>query len=386
MCTPHATSTHAVQSDGATAVKTVQIRHFFATFLDPKTLTLESLITGLLVASTVVLVATLLPVYATAKSVVECRFGWSSTAAFLAPAVGADVGWGYAVAMVGGLCIGGAPACVLIVIGASRGVVAVGGSVHFQYLRTLLWRWTAATLVCAVTLVVLVGINAGFVLLEESSHASGDVKYAVVLVYALLHEIVDHFLSPYIVLAVVTMASTGTSTGGVRPSAVFAAVVAVEMTNSVLAPVIALLGASDGCLRGKLLPSPEPIGASVNVGYCTNTIFSTENDCVQIGGYQWLTLPVVSYAPPFRFNSEQCISSIITLYTPEYLVIFALRILLRLPRGLVAFAPWHTLVPCGHPAPRAASLDICQHTSSSGAADNHVRLCRQRCKRRRKRW
>jgi len=95
----------------------------------------------------------------------------------------------------------------------------------------------------------------------------------------------------------------------------------------VLAPVIALLGASDGCLRGKLLPSPEPIGASVNVGYCTYAIFSTENDCVQIGGYQWLMLPVVSYAP-FRFNSEQCISSIITLYTPEYLVIFALRILL----------------------------------------------------------
>jgi len=36
----------------------------------------------------------------------------------------------------------------------------------------------------------------------------------------------------------------------------------------------------------------------------------------------------VSYTPPFRFDSERCISSIITLYTPEYLVIFALRILL----------------------------------------------------------
>jgi Leucine-rich repeat (LRR) protein len=329
LCTASRSTTTRTHADGVplfSARSFGRIHHLFGIFSGATQLTLETLITGLLVASTAVLVATLLPVYSTAKAAVECRFQWSSTAAFLAPAVGADAGWGYAVAIVGGLCIGGAPACALVVVGASRGVVAVGTSPRVQSLRA--WHSVAATLVCVVTLAILVGLNAGFVLLEESSHASGDVKYAIVLVYALLHELVDHVLSPYIVLVVVTMASTSTSTGGVRPSAVFAAVVAVEMANSVLAPVIALLGASDGCLRDELFASPQSIDTSVNVSYCTDTGWFTEAECVSHIN-QWLSHPVgVSYTPPFRFDGERCTSSIITLYTPEYLVIFALRILL----------------------------------------------------------
>jgi hypothetical protein len=335
LCTTSRTATTRTHANGVVSLFSTRsfgrIHHLFGIFSGPTQLTLESLITGLLVVSTVVLVATLLPVYSTAKAVVECRFQWSSTAAFLAPAAGSDAGWDYAVAVVGGLCIGGAPACALAVVGASRGVVTVGTSLRVQSLR--LWRVAATTLVCGVTLAVLVGLNAGFVLLEESSHASGDVKYAIVLVYALLHEIVDHVLSPYIVLVVVTMASTGTSTGGVRPSAVFAAVVAVEMANSVLAPVIALLGGSDGCLRDKLFTRPESIDTSINVGHCTGTGFLgaepyNEAVCTNFG-FQWITRPVgVSYTPPFRFDGERCISNIITLFTPEYLVIFALRILL----------------------------------------------------------
>ena len=35
----------------------------------------------------------------------------------------------------------------------------------------------------------------------------------------------------------------------------------------------------------------------------------------------------MTYTPPFRFDGSRCISSIITLYTPEYLLIFAIRIL-----------------------------------------------------------
>jgi hypothetical protein len=97
--------------------------------------------------------------------------------------------------------------------------------------------------------------------------------------------------------------------------------------------VIALLGGSDGCLRDELFTSPESIETSINVPYCTGAniytgLNPTEFNC-EFEGFQWITRPVgVSYTPPFRFDGERCTSSIITLYTPEYLVIFALRVLL----------------------------------------------------------
>jgi hypothetical protein len=59
--------------------------------------------------------------------------------------------------------------------------------------------------------------------------------------------------------------------------------------------------------------------------------------------------------------------------TPEYLVIFAL---LYVPYEMVAFAPRHTLVPCGYPAALATAPLLCQPASSSGA-DCHLRSHRQ---------
>jgi hypothetical protein len=298
--------------------------NLLAGFFNPDFLTLELLIICILLASTIVLVVTLLPVYSAAPAVVECRFGWWTTAAYLVPATGNNTGWGYAVAVIGGVVVGGVGSCAFVFLGAPRGVVRVGSIVHFGALRV--WRVVAVLMLCAAVFTILVAINAGFVLLEESPHASGATKDVVVLVFALLHELVDHVAGPLIVSVAVVVA-TGTSTADVHPSAVFVTSVAVEVVNSVLAPMIAQLGVSEGCFRDELFSSPEPVETSVDVQYCSGTGFVTEALCT-LGGNQWLSYPVgVTYTPPFRFDGGRCISSIITIYTPEYLVIFALRIL-----------------------------------------------------------
>jgi hypothetical protein len=143
--------------------------------------------------------------------------------------------------------------------------------------------------VCAATLAVLVGLNAGFIFLEQSPHVSGPAKDVIVLVFALLHEVVDHVASPLIVsVVVVASASARSRKSGLHSSTIFVAAVAVEVANSVLAPVIAQLGFSDGCYRDKLFARPEPIATSVNVQYCTGLDKTSAASC-QNYGFQWLT-------------------------------------------------------------------------------------------------
>jgi len=186
-------------------------------------------------------------------------------------------------------------------------------------------------MMCVAVLVVLVAINAVFVLLEESPHTSGAAKDVVVLVFALVHELVDHVMSPLIVSVVVKVAAAS-NTAYVHPSTVFVTLVMVEVVNSVLAPMIAQLRASEGCFRDELFSSPEPVETSISVGYCNCTGLKsvTEAGCMSPPEFVcgWHTYPVgVTYTPPFRFDGGRCISSIITLYSPEYIIIFALRIL-----------------------------------------------------------
>ena len=185
------------------------------------------------------------------------------------------------------------------------------------------WRKIrSVALVYVVVAAVLVGLNVGFIFLEESPHASGSAKHAAVVFFALLHELVDHIMVPLIVSAMAL--TTGTHT---RPTPVFVAAVVIEVTNSVISPVIAQLIASEGCFRDQLFSSPTAVSASVTVAFCGNTSYTTESAC-NLNGWPWNSYPVgVSYTPPFQFDGSRCLSSIITLYTPEYLVIFAIRML-----------------------------------------------------------
>ena len=102
---------------------------------------------------------------------------------------------------------------------------------------------------------------------------------------------------------------------------IFVITVAIELCNSVLAPVIAQLGVSNGCFRDQIFNTPTPITTSVEVGECLCTLdnqpITTENACNAFGcSPPWFTYPVsVEYTPPFQFHGDQCMSSIITLYT-----------------------------------------------------------------------
>ena len=210
---------------------------------------LERLIGQILVIAAVTIVVVLIPVYTRAPSFLGCRYGWSSTAAVLQPA-----DWRVAVALVGGLLVGGGSACGLIVAGTST---------FDRVAARMSWRQIGlVALVYVVVAAVLVGFNVGFMFLEGSPHASGSAKDAVVVFFALLHELVDHVMVPLIVSAMAL--TTGAHT---RPTAVFAAAVLIEATNSVVAPVIAQLIASEGCFRDQLFSSPTAVSASVTVAF-----------------------------------------------------------------------------------------------------------------------
>ncbi|MEC7456409.1 MAG: hypothetical protein VYE42_00130, partial [Actinomycetota bacterium] len=270
---------------------------------------LERLIGQILVIAAVTIVVVLIPVYTRAPAFLSCRHGWSSTAAFLQPA-----DWRVAVALVGGLLVGGGSACGLVVAGTPT-FDRVAAGMSWRNIRSV-------ALVYVVVAAVLVGLNVGFIFLEESPHASGSAKHAAVVFFALLHELVDHIMVPLIVSAMAL--TTGTHT---RPTPVFVAAVVIEVTNSVVAPVIAQLIASEGCFRDQLFSSPTAVSASVTVAFCNNGTYTTESEC-GFWSWSWFSYPVgVSYTPPFQFDGSRCLSSIITLYTPEYLVIFAIRML-----------------------------------------------------------
>ena len=148
---------------------------------------------------------------------------------------------------------------------------------------------------------------------------------------------VDHVAVPLIVSLMVLAPVGGLSKVAAAglASRVFTAAVAVELANSVLAPVLAQLGVSEGCYRDRFFGSPEPVQTSVQVAYCTGVGFFTPSVCAN-AGFEWLTYPAgATYTPPFRFDAERCISSIITVYTPEW----------------VAPCPCSTSNPCaGHTA------------------------------------
>ena len=134
------------------------------------------------------------------------------------------------------------------------------------------------------------------------------------------HEAVDHVAVPLIVSLMVLAPVGGLSKVAADglASRVFTAAVAVELANSVLAPVLAQLGVSKGCFRDRFFGSPEPVQTSVQVGYCMDVSYFAPSACTGAGD-QWHTYPAgATYTPPFRFDAERCISSIITVYTPEW--------------------------------------------------------------------
>ena len=272
-------------------------------------------------------VTTLVPTYWASAAVVECRFGWKVTAAYL---VGNGAPWVWVMLMSGGLG-GGAAICWFLLVPALRqqrmSTHAQGAlvltTVSSDAATTARWpgplRLIAAALVALAWALVNVALNVVFVLEEDSPSLGASGKGAVVLVFGLVHEVFDHLVSPRVVKQMVLL--TG---GRAAPSTMHTLVVFIELIASVVAPLIALVLASDACLLPLVRPgSVAPTVTAVDRGFCaaSNT---AGTKCLQFGKVS----ASVAYTPEFKFSGERCISSIITLYTPAYLTVFAFRTLL----------------------------------------------------------
>ena len=138
---------------------------------------LEQLVTLTLAASVAVLVVLVLPIYLHADSFLDCRYGWSSTAAFLKSGW-----WTDALTVIGGLVLGGGVASRLVVVGTAQSVVMMGTASQWGFgLREAVVGVSLYALV--VTFLTLVNIS--FALAEENV-AVGPIKYLVIIGFAIV--------------------------------------------------------------------------------------------------------------------------------------------------------------------------------------------------------
>jgi Leucine-rich repeat (LRR) protein len=269
----------------------------------------------------------LIPVYVSSPSMIECRDGWSVTVAFLQPGdfnSTLENRWTIVSAVVGAFFLGGITLTVLLVIGHRDQLVATGRDAR----RSVTGATTARVggvmsaviaLVATCTLVaILVGINVSFVLLQESSELEGRTKTFVVAAFAVIHDVINLVICPVAVAALAGVLKTS------EPMYVLLIATSVALCNSLLAPMIGLLLSSDGCFHNKFFGSNPSVSSSVNVPSCIGLGLDSSGQCVVLANYTLVT----SYTEPFEFSGERCLSSIVVLYTPEYLFIFAIRVMM----------------------------------------------------------
>eukprot|EP00035_Acanthoeca_spectabilis_P003639 m.94478 g.94478 ORF g.94478 m.94478 type:complete len:918 (+) comp12253_c0_seq1:257-3010(+) len=246
-----------------------------------------------LVAVTVMLIVAVLPVYITAHGLVDCRYGWSATAAFLVPYTDSNAGhWVVGPLIVGAFGFGGVLLPVLVLVGRKAGLVATGSGVHVSMNNPYIdangpaedrlgWRQTAFSLFVVTTTLLLLlastlGINVVFVLLQESSRLNSASKSVLLVVFSIIHDLINHFAGPLAVTTVARVASVA------HPGFVISASVAFVLTNSLVAPMLALLLVSTGCFRDKLFGSEPTVSTSVSMATCVG---SNTFSCVTYGHY-----------------------------------------------------------------------------------------------------
>ena len=185
----------------------------------------------------------------------------------------------------------------------------------------------AGLLVALLWMAINTLLNVGFVYLEEDSPLfSESAKTWLVVVFGLTHETFDHLVAPWVVWLTIGFMPASHLT----PEAVHTWIVGLELSTSAIGPLLAFVFASEGCLLNYVLPSEVlPTTTTVDRVFCAlySVGTSSANVCREI-----VTVPTtVSYTTPFEFNGERCVSSVITLYTSAFLMVFALRIVLLYP-------------------------------------------------------
>eukprot|EP00035_Acanthoeca_spectabilis_P031422 m.14059 g.14059 ORF g.14059 m.14059 type:complete len:1345 (-) comp4744_c0_seq1:49-4083(-) len=319
---------------------------------------LQQLIGTVLGVATLASLVALLSAYVTSRSRLTCRYGWVVTVAYLESynATTGDGGWAIA-AMVTAV-LGGGLLAAAVVIGHRADLVHVGSghplsrnvgnpqsnssafstATDAQPIQptALLTNSAAlpsgetrsggtfvvlAVLACAVVLVlgVTVGVNVAFVVLQESS-LSAAAKTTLLVLFSVVHDVFNHGVTPMAVTTLARRVKTANAQFALSTA------LTIAVTNSVVAPMVALLLVSEGCYREHLFSAPPRVQSSVALAACTGFVQNgTGAYCTSFGAN---TTIETAYTETFVFSGARCLSSITTLYTPEYLVIFALRLLL----------------------------------------------------------
>eukprot|EP00037_Helgoeca_nana_P026619 m.301171 g.301171 ORF g.301171 m.301171 type:complete len:1246 (+) comp27269_c0_seq1:80-3817(+) len=293
---------------------------------------LKMLIGGAIGAVALVLVGTLMPIYWFADSQIECQYGWRSTAAFLQPWPAAGAIWTLGMAFVGGLTIGAILILTLVVGGhrlklveLSLNPILKGALLHrpadrFSWRRSRWYTRCGATVSVVVfgivTGALLLGMNVGLVKAQESGDVPEAAKLALYVLFAFLHELLNHFVRPLAVTSLSALLNTASPTFVILSTTIF------QTTSSVIAPIIGLLISSEQCFGPRIFrPGQTPITtSSVNITNCVrnNGSFCTQHDRYEVG---------TTYDNPFEFDGSRCLSSIVVLYTPAFLYIFTVRVL-----------------------------------------------------------
>ena len=152
-------------------------------------------------------------------------------------------------------------------------------------------RWIVAALAVATAAVtVALGVNVGFVMIEESPDLDPAVKDMVVVIFAVIHELIDTVASPHVLRLLMELLAyhrdgydqvrNNHCAEPVSGRTLFRWVVAMELFNSLMAPLIAFVFASNGCF-GEYFHPPSAVSTNITFDSCSDYFIDYNGDVGQ---------------------------------------------------------------------------------------------------------
>ena len=288
----------------------------------------------------------LMPTYAAGPSHLSERYGWTYTAVGLDPGL-----WVYPLMVIGGLGGGMIMLLSVIIPGMRKGLVQLPHQLDSSQQSAKrgddedddddsagekCGRLAAAIVTALAMFALSVSINVGFVRMEESLDLSITWKRVLVGLTAFMHEFVDHIMGPHVIGFIGTLLLLPSRQRRIHKNkaltkgfiaTMYRVVVMFKLLNSLASPTLAFLVASDECLS-PYMPwiVNEPYTITFPRPYCGGHYKSTNGDS-EYCSINGLVDVSVKFLPDYTFNSQRCIASLISIYTPFYLMVFFLRTL-----------------------------------------------------------
>lgn len=285
----------------------------------------------------------LAPVFLTAPSQLGCRYLWRWTAAYLQPANTNDPAWIVVLLVVGGLGGGLIITFMMMLPGIREARLKnprISKKTSINWTRWLclrpsqwqkeLWQWTLVVLLAIVWNILNFGISVAFVYcmssrFTDSTFLQTDGKRSIIIVYAIIHELLIHLVKPWVVFHSLDILPKRYHK---RPNAHILAML-LGVVTSVIAPLVALMIGSESCLP--LLVPAERVVTTAAISKTTCTFFydipGNETGYAPVCA-TFSTGPSLTYTDPITFSPERCVSDLIVVFSPAYVMIFAIRLLL----------------------------------------------------------